>query len=157
MQIIRPNFGIIVIATISERVNVGNACAAGVGGDGALAPRIVNVLGYNRAGIVGNCNNVALQVFIEIICSTVILDSANRAVKIVERNERVAIPRFLDNVRAVKRIFMLNAIYSFGNTNTFIVVLVRIAAKCFELSALFPSQSVTEVGGTVIVFLLYHF
>ena len=77
-----------------------------------LTPRIVGISCNNRSGVVGDRNDIALQVLIEIVCGIVMFDSANRSVKAIQ----VLIDIFraiagighdlLDDVRSVKDIIM---------------------------------------------------
>ncbi len=112
-------------------------------------PNIVGVSGNRSSRIVCNCNDVTLQVLDEIVCNIIVTDSANGAVQIIQRNQGIASPRFLDDIRSVKSIRMENAVHRFGGTNAVLVIGIGIPVKGFQLSSLFPSQGMTEVRGGV--------
>ena len=60
LQIIHPDFVIVEIPTVTERVNSGDAAAGGVGSDGTHVPCVVAVGGDGSAVPVGNGNDIAL-------------------------------------------------------------------------------------------------
>jgi len=133
LQIIQFRFGIVIITTISERVDIsnvrfyfGNISAVGIGYCKLLAPRIIGISCNDSTRIIGNRDYITLKVLIEIICSTVISNSANGSVEIVQGNKSIAAPDFLYDIRSVKNVFMLNSVYRFGYSYSVIVVFIGI-------------------------------
>ena len=60
--IVKSRFGIVVIATISDGVGIGDGVTC-AGSDSAFAPRIVRIRNNGSAGSVENSYNVTLQIF----------------------------------------------------------------------------------------------
>ena len=110
LEIIQTYLAIIVIPTVSERVDVSNIYATNIGHNGTHTPCVIDVSRNDCAGCVRNRNDITLQVLIEIICRAVVFDSANGSVKVVQVLVgifRAAVGiryKFLDNVRSVKDI-----------------------------------------------------
>ena len=61
-----------------------------------------------------------------VLGNNVIIDTADCAVEVIVGNKRVSVPSFLDDVGSVKGVFMLNVIYSFGDSYSFIVVFISV-------------------------------
>ena len=97
------------------------------------------------------------KIYIKIICSAIVLQTANSAVQIVQVLVDIlrAICRvgydFLNNVGTVKDVFVNLGAYGFLNTNTIVVILVRVVAKGLKLSAPFPSYRGSKIIGRVAV------
>ena len=144
LEIIELCLGIVIIASISERVDRSNINIADIACNCTLSPCVVGVAGYNCSCVIGNCYYVTLQVLIEIICSAVVLKSANCSVEVVQifvdilRTVTNIGDCFFDYIRSVKRIFVNCILGLLFDTNTVFVVPIFIYSKCFELSALFP-------------------
>lgn len=139
------------------RFSFGNICTVSIGYGKHLTPSIIGISCNGYACIIGDCNDVALQILIEIICSVVVFQTANSAVQIVQ--VLVDILReicrvgydFLNNVGTVKDVFVNLGAYGFLNTNTIVVILVRVVAKGLKLSAPFPSYRGSKIIGRVAV------
>ena len=164
LQIIQLRLRIIVVATISKRVDVcnmrfcfGNISTVSIGYRKHLTPSIIGISRNRCTFIIGNCNDIALQVLIEIICGAIILDSANCAVEVIKilidvlRTIANVRNNFLNDVCTIENILMNFTACGFLNTNTFVVILVGVRTKSFKLSALFPSCRCAEVVGRVAV------
>ena len=101
--------GIIVISSIAEGVGIGhmahvvrnvNACA--IGDSGHLTPCVVGISCNNLADPVGNFNDVALEILVEIVCRTIVNDTANAVLIIVKRRHGAIAPGFLQELGAVE-------------------------------------------------------
>ena len=149
LQIIQLCFVIIVATTVSERIDSSNAYAAAVGYNGTFTPCIIGISCNSLARIIGNCIYVTLQVLVEIVCNSVVFQSANCAVKVVERNKCISVPRFLNDICTVKSVFVNFAVFSYAylflDTNTVFVVPIGIRSKGLKLSALFPRCRRSEI------------
>ena len=112
LQVVELGFGIVIITSISERVNSSNIYAAGIADYRTLSPCVVGVSCDGLARIVGYRYYITLQVLIEIICSSVIFQSANCSVEVIEifvdilRTVTIIGDCFLDYIRSVKRVFV---------------------------------------------------
>ena len=73
-------------------------------------------------------------------------NTANAVLIIVERNECIIAPSLAQNLGSVKGVGMLDTVYSLTCTNAVCIVGVSVSIKRLQLSSLFPSQCVTEVG-----------
>ena len=110
LEIVQVRVCIVVIPTISERVDVSNIYATNIGHNGTHTPCIVGISCNYCTGCIGNRNNITLQVLIEIICRAIVFDSANCAVKVVQvlvgifRATAGIRYKLLDDVRFVKDI-----------------------------------------------------
>ena len=80
-------------------------------------------------------------------------NTTNAILIIVERNERVVTPDLTEDLGAVAGIGMENTIYLLACSDAVCVVGIFNVVKLFELTSLFPSQSMTEVRGMI---LFYH-
>ena len=163
LQIIQFGFCIVIITTVSKRIDGSNSYTAIIGHNGTLAPRIIGISRNDFTLIIGNCNNIALKVLIEIICSAIVLDTTNRTIEVIQiliyilrATCRIAY-NFLDNVRTVENILMDFCTCLLSDTNTVVVVLVRVATKCLELSTLFPRRGSSKVIGRVAVCIIISY
>ena len=95
MEVIHADFGIVVIASVAEGVDIGDVAGGAVLGDGALTPGVVAVADHLVAVLVGHGDDIALQVLPEEISYVVILDAADGFLVVVQGNERIAVPGFL--------------------------------------------------------------
>ena len=107
--------------------------------------------------LINDSEYVALKILDEVIWNVVMDNTTNAVLVIVERDERISTPHFTENLDTVESIGMENTVYFLARSNTVCIVGIFDVVELLKLASLFPSQSVTEVGGTTIVFLLYHF
>ena len=102
-----------------------------------------------------------MQILIEIVCYTVVFQTANNAVKVVERNKSISVPRFLNDICTVKGIFVDFAVFSYAyiflDTNTVFVVPIGIRSKRLKLSAFFPYESASKILSRVAVELIISY
>ena len=101
--------GIIVISAITEGVSigdmahiVGNIHAGAIGDSSYLTPSVVGISGNNRADLVGDFNDVALEILVEIVRYIVVDDTADRVLVVVQRNQGTVAPGFLQDLGAVE-------------------------------------------------------
>ena len=97
--------------------------------------------------------DIALQVLDEVIRSVIVKDTADAVLVVIERDEGVVAPSFTQNLGAVERVGVLDASHRLARPDTVGVVGIGIAVKAMKLSALFPRQRVSEVGGRVALYI----
>ena len=102
---------------------------------------------YRCTICVCNGNYIALQVLDEVVGNRVVENPANAVLVIIERNKRIISPSLTENLSTVKRVGMANTVYLFARSDAVCIVGILNVIKFLELPSLFPSQSVTEVGG----------
>lgn len=122
MQIIQPNFSIAVVRSVSERINRRNLRSGGVLRYCRNAPSIVRVFRYRLRILINDGNNVALQILNEIVGNIIVENTANAVLVIVERNERVVPPSLTENLSAVKRVGVENAVTLFARSDAVDIV-----------------------------------
>ena len=110
------------------------------------APRVVGVFRNCFSVFVYDCDYITLKILEEIIWYIVVDDSANTVFVIVHRDESVAAPRFFEGFGTVQNKGMLDSIYSLTRSDAVGIVGVLGIIKGLELSALFPSQRMTEIA-----------
>ena len=151
LEIIQFCFFIVVVGTISERVDVRNmSCGRDVVSICVLdrqhlTPRVVCISRNGYTWTICYRNNVTLKVLIEIVCSAVVFKSAKRSVKVVQI--LIGILRtianigydFLNDVSTVKYVLVNLGARLFSDTNTVVVILVGIRTVLLKLSAFFPN------------------
>ena len=98
-----------------------------------------------------------MQILIEIICNPLVFQSANSTIEIIKILIGILGATcnigydLLNNIRAVKDILMDFSTCSLLNTDTLVVILVRVVAKGLKLSAPFPSYRGSKIIGRVAV------
>ena len=132
--------------SLAERVDSCDIVAGRVLFDCRHTPCIVSVLCYRYAVCVRNSNDIALQVLDEVVGNRVVENPANAVLVIIERNKRVFSPSLTENICAVKRVGVENAVTLFARSDAVCIVGILNVIKLLELTSLFPSQSVTEIG-----------
>ena len=142
-------------------VYIGNSGTVCIRNRQNLAPRIIGISCNSLARIIGYRNYIALQVLVEIICNSVVFQSTNCSVKVVERNKCISVPRFLNDICTVKSVFVNFAAFSYAylflDTNTVFVVPIGIRSKGLKLSALFPRCLSSEIIRRVAIgFIISH-
>ena len=142
-----------IVRTVSKRVNCCNIYTVGKLSVGyrtrASAPRVVGVSCNSFSVLVYNRNYVTLKILDEVVGNIVVENTANAVLIIVERDKRIAVPSLTENLGSVKSIFVLDTIYNLRGTNAVCIVGILNVVKLLELTSLFPSQVMTEVGGGV--------
>ena len=157
LEIIEARLGIIVIPSVPYRIDICNVCsaydrvAACIGNRKKFSPCVINIVCDDCIILVANRNNVALQVFEEIIllsgCSVKVLDSVNCAVFIIAVKQILTAPCFLDDPAAFGDIGMRDAANRFGCTDSVSIVSIRGCYAAFyrtcKLSSLLPCERIT--------------
>ena len=150
---------VVVVGPVPERVNSCNNTGV-IRNNSANTPGIICVACNDLALVVGNGNNIPLQVLKEIVCVVVVDNTANGILVVVERNKGVFAPGFLENLSSVKGIGVGYAVYSLACSYTVCIVGISVTVKGLKLTSLFPDESMTEILRRVtlsIVFKLYSF
>ena len=152
LEIVQPNFLVVVVRTISEGVDICDANR--ILRNSTYAPSIIGISCNGFCVLVNDSDYVTLQVLYEVVGNVVVENTANAVLVVVERNESVAAPCLTENLGTVESIGVENTVYLLARSDTVRVVsLVNDSSirldEFFELSALFPSQVMTEVGGGV--------
>ena len=101
---------------------------------------------YRCTICVCNGNYIALQVLDEVVGNRVVENPANAVLVIIERNKRVFSPSLTENLGAVNGISMENAVTLFARSDAVCIVGILNVIKLLELTSLFPSQSMSEIG-----------
>lgn len=149
LQVIHPNFIVIVITTIAVGVDGCNVAGRGVGNNGANAPDIVGILCNHICLIIQNSYNIALQILVEVEILAVEADTADGLLIVVQRNQHILAPGFPEDLGTIQHILMPDTIDSLAGTDTVGIVGIGNAVKRLELAALFPGQGMAEVRGGV--------
>lgn len=143
LEVIHPDLGIIVISAISEGVRVGdmahvirnvNACA--IGDSGHLTPCVVGIPCNNRADLVCDLNDITLQVLVEIVSRTVVDDTADRILVVVQRNQGTVAPGFFQDLGAVELVGVQYTVNRLARADAVGIVLFLLYNKLQALSIL---------------------
>ena len=137
---------IIEVSTVPVWVNGSNCTNRSVLSNGRNAPRVVGVFRNDLCILIRNGNDVTLQVLEEVIRFAIILDTAYRIFIVIHRDNGVAAPRFFEDFGTVQNKGMLDSIYSLTRSDPVGIVGVLGIVKGLELSALLPSQRMTEIA-----------
>ena len=149
---------VVVIAAIAVGVDSGNIAAGGIAGDGASAPGIIGVVGNGSAAGVGDANNIALQVLQEVEGRIIVNNAADIFLNIIQRNQNILAPDFLQDLRTVKGVGVLDIAYCFTGPDAVSVVCVTILTEGLQLPALLPGQVIAQIdGGISLICPVYPF
>ena len=147
IQIVKPRFGIVVIAPIAEGILFAHGVAAGIG-NGALAPGVVAVPGDHlaRSGP-HDGDDIPLHV-VEVIIQRVAIGEAHPLARAVVEEQHGGIPGLLrQNLAAVEEKFRGGAVDCLAGADTVSVVLIAVGvAAAGDLRQLTPLPG---VGGAV--------
>ena len=132
--------------SLAERVDGGDVTAGSVLFDRRHAPCIVGVSCNGLRILVNDCNDITLQVFDEVVGNRVVENPAYTVPVIVEWNKCVFSPSLTENLGAVKRVGVENAVTLFARSDAVCIVGILNVVKLLELPSLFPSQSMSEIG-----------
>ncbi len=149
MEVVHTDLGIVVIASVAEWVDGGNGTAGGVICSCTYAPGVVVIAGYSGAAGVGNADDIALQVLLEVERLLIIDDAANGLLGIVQGNQNVFAPGFLQDLATIQCVVVLHATYSFTGSDAVGIIGVCVFAEGLHLPALFPNQGVSQIFGGV--------
>ena len=147
LEIIQSNLFIVVVAPVTEGVNICNLAVRRIQRNGRNTPSIVGISCNCLSIFVNDSDYVTLKILDEVVGNRVVKNATDRIFIVIQRNECIATPRLAENFRAVKGVGMLNVADCFARPDTVGVVGVNIVVKGFQLSVFFPGQSMTEVRG----------
>ena len=140
---------IVVIPTVAVGVHGCDIAGGGIGNDGTDTPGVVGVLGDLVGILVGNGNDVALQVLLEVEVFAVEADTADGILIVVQRNQHILAPDFPEDLGAVQNEIVPDTIDGLAGTDAVGVVGIGVAIKGLELAALFPCQGMAKVRNRV--------
>jgi len=126
LQIIHPNLGVIVIPSVAERIDPCNDTGL-IGDNGTNTPSVVGISCYHVAVAVGDRNDVALQVLLEVVGKTAQIDAAYAVLVVVKGSEGIVIPNLAKDLRAVKGVFVLNTVYRLARADAVRIVGIAVA------------------------------
>ena len=95
--------------------------------------------------LVGDGNDIALEVFQEVVGGIVVEDTADTVFVIVQGNQGVVAPGFAEDLYTIQRIGVLYPVNGLTGTDAIGVVGIGVAVKRLELSALFLRQVFTPI------------
>ena len=127
---------VVVVATVAVGIDGGDIAVRAIPRDCTYTPGIVGVSCYGLCILVDDRNYVALQILLEIVRYTVILDAANTVLVVIQGDQGVAVPSLSQYFSTVKNIIVSNSIDCLARPNAVGVIGVGIAVKGFQLSAL---------------------
>ena len=158
MEVVHTDFGIVVVASVAVGVNGGDVAAGGVVGDGTYAPGVVVIAGNGSAAGVGDANNIALQVLQEVEGRIIVNNAADAFLGVIQRNQNILAPDFLQDLGAVQGVGMLDVAYCLTGPDAVSVVCVTILTEGLQLPALLPGQVIAQiVGGISLICPVYPF
>jgi len=150
-----------IIGSVAERVDICDLYAVGQlrAGDNACssAPSIVAVCAYNSTVLIGNGNNIALQVLLEVVRHAVVNNAADGLLVVIDGDEDVLVslglliivPALTQDLGAVQNVIVLDTVHRLAGTNTVGIVGVGVAVKALQLTALLPGQGVAQIRGRI--------
>ena len=150
LEVVHADCGIVVVATVAEGVEGGDAAIGVILGDGASTPCVVGILGNGLSVLVGDSNDIALQVFQEVIEIAFIQETADTILIVVQRDQQLGMlgivlthlrPGFHQDLGAVQRVGMLHAVDGLTGTDAVGVVGIGVAVKGLELPPLLSTLS----------------
>ena len=107
LEVIHSDFSVVIVATITERVDSCDRTTGRVRNYGRYAPRVVGVSRDSFCILIDDGDNIALKILCKIIVTAVVVDAADAVINTVEREERIAAPDLADDLRSVERVVCL--------------------------------------------------
>ena len=147
LQVVQLGFGIVVIATVAEGiqvadvVGVGNLGSAGIE-NFTIAPCVITIFYHNRAAAVKQESHVILRVLSTIICRAAMLYREYTRV-VVEKLQAVALSDQISGRVIAERDAVLFGPAAAG------VIREGVAVECRKLSAELPCGGFAAIGGRV--------
>ena len=114
--------------------------------NGGFAPRIVGVADNHLCILIQNGDDVALQVLLEVVRDVVVQNTKDGILVIVQGNQSILSPRLPQNLRAVQDVVVGSAVCGLAGTDAVGIVRVRVTVVGLELTPLFPSERMTQIG-----------
>ncbi len=147
---------VVVIRSIPERVNFRNTItvAGGIAGDGAFTPSIIGILSDYLGITIGNSNNIALKVLLEIVGRIIEDNTADGVFVIIKRNQGVFAPSFPQDLGSIEGISVLDTINGFRSSDAIGVVGKLNVIVGFKLTALLPGEGMTQIVERVALFIV---
>ena len=106
LEIIQPNLLIVVVTAVSERVDGCNIHILGKLSVGYRicysAPSIVGVFCNSLCILINDSDYVTLQILYEIVGNSIVENTANTVLVIVEGNKSISVPSFTKNLCSIK-------------------------------------------------------
>lgn len=112
----------IVIPAIAERVDGGDIVARRVLFNCRHTTCIVGVSCNGLRILVNDSDDITLQVLDEVVGNRVVENTANAVLVIIERNKRIISPSLTENLSAVKRVGVENAVTLFARSDAVDIV-----------------------------------
>ena len=86
--------------------------------------------------------------------NTVVNNTADRVLIIIERNKSIIAPGFTKNLSTVEGIFVFYSADGFAGSYTIRIVSILNIIKGFKLTSLFPNEIMTEVADGVTLYVV---
>ena len=149
MEVVHFDFFVEIIGSVAEGVNGSNAASRFVLHNGRHTPSIIAISADDATVLVGDCNDVSLQVLLEVVGLTVVDNTTNRILIVVQRNQRVVAPGLSQDLGAIQDVIMLDTCDRLAGTDAVGIVGVGVTVKALQLAALLPGQGMTQIGGRI--------
>ena len=166
LQVVHSDFFVEIITSVAERVDICNVDAVGrlCAGDnaGVGTPSIIAISADDTTVLVGDCNDVSLQILQEVVGHIVVDDTADRILVIIQRNQNILIslclliivPALTQDLGAIQEVIMLDTCDRLAGTDAVGVISVGNCGfvglnEPLQLAALLPSQSMAQIRGRV--------
>ena len=152
IEVVKPRFGVVVIAPVAEGILFAHGVAAGVG-DSAFAPGVVAVSGDHlaRSGP-HDGDDIPLHI-IEVVIQRVPVGEAHPLARAVVEEQHGGVPGLLrQNLAAVEEKLRLGAVHRLGRADAVGIVLVAVgvaAAGNFPQLPALPAVAGAVVAGHV--------
>ncbi len=156
MEVVHTDLGIVVVASVAEWVDGSDIAAGGVICSCTYAPGVVVIASYGSAAGVGNADDIALQILLEVERLLIIDNTANGLLGIVQGNQNIIAPGFLQDLRTVKGVGMLDVAYCLTGSDAVGIIGVCVLAEGLQLPALLPGQNISQIfGGVALICPVY--
>ena len=157
LEVVHSDLFVKIVGSVAEGVNGSNAASRVVLHNGRHTPSIIAISADDATVLVGDCNDVSLQILLEVVGLTVVDNTADRVLIVIQRNQNILIslclliivPALTQDLGAIQNVIMLDAAHSLAGTNTVGVVGIGVAVKPLQLAALLPGQLMAQTGGRI--------
>ena len=156
MEVVHADLGIVVVASVAEGVDGGNGTAGGVICSCTYAPGVVVIAGNRCATGVGNTDDIALQVLLEVERLLIIDNAADAVLGVIQGNQNIIAAGLFQDLRTVQSIGMCPVRCSLAGSDAVGIIGVYVFAEGLQLPALFPGQNIAQiVGGIFLTYPVY--
>ena len=158
MEVVHSDLFVEIVPSIAERVNGGNAASRFVLHNGRHTPSIIAISADDATVLVGDCNDVSLQILLEIVGLAVVDNTADRVLIVIQRNQNILIslsnliivPGLTQDLGAIQEVIMLDTCDRLTGTDTVGVVGVGDCGfvdlnELLQLTALLPGQLMAQI------------